>query len=58
MADHSSPDADRSNPLHLAIAELEMEMKNVFERADIPDHQRMQLEQRLRELKVKAGIGS
>jgi hypothetical protein len=46
----------RPNPLHKAIARLESEMTAVFERADIPSHTRLNLEQRLRELKKKAGV--
>lgn len=48
----------RPNPMHVAIAHPEDEMVAVFRCTDVPSHTRMGLEQRLRELKIKAGVRS
>lgn len=56
MPDDSAP--ERPNPVHVAIAQLEEEMAAVFMRSNIPSQTRLSLEQRLRELKKKAGMQS
>lgn len=56
MSGMSDDSPERPNPLHLAIIKLEEEMMILFARADIPNHTLKQLEARLRDLKVKAGV--
>jgi len=49
---------ERANPLHASIAQLEQEMADVLSRCDIPPETQRKLEQRLRDLKAKAGVDS
>ncbi len=54
----SDTDSARPNPLHVAIAKLEEEMTDVLGLTGVSVQTRRNLETRLRELKVKAGMST
>jgi hypothetical protein len=56
MAKPSRP--DQSSPIPAAIALLEEDMATTFHHANVPPAVRARLEQWLRDLKAKAGVGS